>query len=112
MTIDEEDFKKAHGLAWAKILNMRSFTAGMIHLNISMMEEIKHLSDDDITRNSVTILAGLRGRLLHEAALLSLPIMEEESTAQVTELQPEYVVAVDENFKEHQRQTGPKNKRV
>lgn len=99
---DLEEFQKKHGRAWAKIIELPSFNAGMVHLSIQAMETIKRLSDQEIKDNSAIILADLRGRLRHETELFSLPVLiEPEVTDDVRE---DYPNSIDEHFAEHQRQ--------
>lgn len=97
----KEEFQKTHGLQWAKIVNMSSFNAGLIALNMDALDVIRNLTDDQITKNSVTILAALRGRLQHESELFGLPIMTEEpSTGDIREKYPDQI---DEAWEETQR---------
>ena len=102
MTSDLEEFQKAHGQQWGKILGMSSFNAGMIHLAIQAMEGIRNLSDDEITRNAAIILSDLRGRLRHESELLSLPVIVDEPV-KLDELAPDYPDAQQEAYDEFQR---------
>ncbi len=104
MTNDLEEFQKTHGPQWAKILRMSSFNAGMIYLSVQLMERIRGLSDDEISRNSVVLLSDLRGRLLHESELISLPVPEEPIGT--GDIQENYPDAVEELWKETQRQNN------
>jgi len=97
-----EEFHKAHGPAWARITNLPSFTQGMIFLSLQHTEQIKNLTDEQISMNAVTILAELRGRLRMEAELMALPTMEEP--APFNPLREDYVDAEKEAFEEDQRQ--------
>lgn len=97
----KEEFQKTHGLQWAKIVNMSSFNAGLIALNMDALDVIRNLTDDQITKNSVTILAALRGRLQHESELFGLPIMTEEPAT--GDIREEYVDQIDEAFAESER---------
>lgn len=108
MNADLQEFQKTHGQQWARIVGMSSFNAGMVHLSIQALDKIRGLTDDEITKNSVTILSDLRGRLQHEHALFSLPVPEEESPT--GDIKEDYVDAVDEAFAEHQRLTNQKPK--
>lgn len=96
-----DDFQKAHGLQWAKIIGMRSFSEGMVLLSIELMENIKNLSDQQIREDASIILADLRGRLQHESALFDLPVIHEQSAS--GEIQTEYVDQEEEFHKQHQR---------
>lgn len=96
----DEEFLKSHGLQWAKIIQMNSFTAGMIRLTLEATARIQNLSDEEIKENSVVILSDLRGRLKHEAELFALPIPPEEPPPEIRE---EVVNQEEEFFKEQQR---------
>ncbi len=100
MTIQE--FHKKHGPAWARIANISSFTEGLIFLSLQHTEQIKQLTDEQITSNSVMILAELRGRLRFEAELMALPTMEESVPTPV--LREDYVDSEQEAFTEYERQ--------
>ncbi len=103
MTKDQlEEFQKSHGRQWAKIIGMSSFNAGMIHLKIQAMEQIRTLSDDEITRNAVTILSGLRGLLQHEFQLFGLPVITDDEP--LADLREEYPEQINEAFEEQQRE--------
>lgn len=75
-----EDFQKDHGKQWAQIVRAPSFQQGMVFLSIQELERIKNLTDEQISTNAVTILSDLRGRLRHEAELMSLPTIEDAVT--------------------------------
>lgn len=102
----QEEFKTAHGRQWAKIVGLSSFNAGMIHLSIQALDTIRNLSDDQITKNSVTILSDLRGRLRHESELFALPVIEED--VPTGDIREDYPDQIEEAFKEHKRATQPK----
>lgn len=96
-----EEFQAQYGEDFARILNSPAFSAGMIHLTIAVTNRVKNLSDEEIQRNSVTILSDLRGRLRHESELIALAIPPEPSIA--GDIREEYVDAINEQFAEHQR---------
>lgn len=102
---DLDEFLQKHGAEFSKILRNPSFNAGMILLTLRVMEGVKNLSDDEITRNSLVILSDIRGRLRHETEILSLPTPPEE--LDVNEVQEEYVDQITENFQESQRTGEP-----
>lgn len=98
---DLEEFQQAHGQQWALILQNPAFSAGMLHLNIQLIEYIKNLSNEQIRNDAPVILADIRGKLLHEHALFSLPIIEPPVVT--GEVATEYPNSVDENFDEIER---------
>ncbi len=101
MNADLQEFQKTHGQQWQKIVGMRSFNEGLILLNVAATEAIRQLTDDEISRNAVTILSDLRGRLRHEHALLSLPVPKEPMPT--NDIREDYADAVEEAFQEHER---------
>ena len=80
----------------------------MTRISLNTLERIASLTDIEITQNSVTILADLRGQLRHENALLSLPVVAEPVTQ--VEVREEPVDQVEESFKEHKRATSTRKK--
>lgn len=100
-----EEFQAKHGEAFAYILSNPAFSAGMIFLTIDVMNTIKRLTDEQITSNSVVLLADLRGRLLHETALFTLAVPPEPQGK--TELREDYPNAVDEQAEEFLRSNPP-----
>ncbi len=94
-------FQHSHGEAWAKIIQSEAFSAGMIHLSVKALNDIRLLTDEQITGNSVVILANLRGMLRHESQLFDLPIVQEDTG--IPDLPTEYPDQIDELFEEHQR---------
>lgn len=102
---DIDEFLQKHGAEFSRILRNPSFNAGMILLTLRVMDGIKNLTDDEITRNSLVILSDIRGRLRHETEILSLPVPPEE--IDLNEVQEEYVDQIAENFQETQRSAEP-----
>lgn len=101
MTQDIEEFKKAHGQQWGKIVNMSSFNAGMVLLSVKMMTKVRSYTDEQIHQHGSILLAELRGWMTHEAELMGLPALEQPK--QTEEVHEQYVNQIDENFEEHMR---------
>lgn len=75
---DVEEFQRAYGDEWLRILQMPAFRAGIALLNIRKLDELQNLSNEQVDKFSVPILAGLIGQLKHENDLCSLHKAKED----------------------------------
>lgn len=67
-----QEFQKKNGAAYAKIVVSPAFNDGMYLLNAEKLKKITILTDEEIAKNAVVILADLRGHLQHELNLATL----------------------------------------
>lgn len=73
----------------------------MFLLSLEITEGIARLDDSQIKDNAAIILADIRGRLRHEKAMLTLPVITTDEMA--TPLAEEYVDQAAEAFEQFKR---------
>lgn len=74
---ETESFQKHFGEQWAGITQSDAYvSAGTVTLN-KELDALRTLSDEEIAKNGVVILARFCGVLRHESALFSLPTERE-----------------------------------
>jgi hypothetical protein len=81
-----DEFKKAHGEEWSKIVRSKAFNAAMVLLSAEKTNAIVKLTDEQIEKNGREILADLRGHISHENNLFTL---HERKTFEISDLPPE-----------------------
>lgn len=69
-----EAFQKEHGAQWAGIIQTDAYVAGGTIVLNKELNELRMLSEDEIAKNGVVILARFCGVLRHESALFGLPV--------------------------------------
>ena len=69
---DLEEFQAAYGPEFERITKMPAFRAGLQLLNVRALDEITSLSNEDIDKYGLLILANLVGMLKHENNIFNL----------------------------------------
>jgi hypothetical protein len=69
---DVEEFQRAYGPEWMRILQMPAFRAGLQLLSVRKLDALTNLSNEQLDQFAVPILAELIGQLKHENDLCSL----------------------------------------
>lgn len=71
-----ELFQREHGAEWASLVRSPAFNAALLLVNAETVQAITTLSNEEIEERGKIILADLRGRLAHEAHLISLSVVQ------------------------------------
>ena len=86
---DLEEFQSVFGADWQRITEMPAFRAGLQLLNVRALNEITSMSNEDIEKYGMLILANLIGLLRHENNIFGLH--NQKTFKFPVEEEPEYI---------------------